>query len=84
MQTVDLDQTLHSVASDLGLHCLPMSLKWDASHKWVKKMHMNLLTNFTNEEKFSKGDNYEIDNFPSVVMGLDTYGRFCCHFYKGQ
>ena len=34
--SVDLNQTQHSVASDLGLHCLPMSLLWDARHKWVK------------------------------------------------
>ena len=33
---VDPDQTPHSAASDLGLHCLPKSLLWDASHKWVK------------------------------------------------
>ena len=26
----DPDQTPHSAASDLGLHCLPMSQKWDA------------------------------------------------------
>ena len=31
MQTVDPDQTPISAASDLGLHCLPMSL-WDARH----------------------------------------------------
>ena len=24
-----------SAASDLGLHCLPMSLLWDTRHKWV-------------------------------------------------
>ena len=24
------------MASDLGLHCLAMSLLWDARHKWVK------------------------------------------------
>ena len=30
------DQTLHSATSDLGLYCLPMSLPWDARHKWVK------------------------------------------------
>ena len=35
----DPDQTPHSVASDLGLHCLPMSLKKDARHIWVK-MHL--------------------------------------------
>ena len=32
----DLDQTPHSVASDLGLHYLPMSHKKDARHIWVK------------------------------------------------
>ena len=32
----DPDQTQHSVASDLGLHCLPMSHKKYARHIWVK------------------------------------------------
>ena len=32
----DPDQTPHSLASDLGLHCLPMSNKKDARHIWVK------------------------------------------------
>ena len=31
--SVDPDQTPHSAASDLGLHCLPMSLLWDTRHK---------------------------------------------------
>ena len=30
---LDPDQTPRSAASDLGLHCLPMSLLWDARHK---------------------------------------------------
>ena len=30
------DRNSHSVASDLGLHCLPMSQKWDARLIWVK------------------------------------------------
>ena len=34
MQT-DADQTPRSAASDVGLHCLPMSFIWDASHKLV-------------------------------------------------
>ena len=34
--SVDPDQTLHSMASDLGLHCLPLSLLWDAGHDRVK------------------------------------------------
>ena len=33
----DPDQTPHSVASDLGLHYLPMSHKKDTRHIWVKK-----------------------------------------------
>ena len=37
MQSVDLDQTPHSVVSDLGLHCLLMSLLWEARFKRVKK-----------------------------------------------
>ena len=32
----DPDQTPHSVASDLGLHCLPMSHKKRARHIWVE------------------------------------------------
>ena len=28
--SIDHDQMLHSTASDLGLHCLPMPLVWDA------------------------------------------------------
>ena len=31
--SVDPDQT--TAASDLGLHCLPMSFLWDARHKWI-------------------------------------------------
>ena len=34
--SVDHDQMPHSAASDLGLHCLPMSHLWDARYKWVK------------------------------------------------
>ena len=34
---VDPDQMTHSAGPDLGLHCLPMSLLWDARLKWVNK-----------------------------------------------
>ena len=33
---VDPDQTPHSVAFELDLHCLAMSLLWDSKLKWVK------------------------------------------------
>ena len=32
---VDLDQTPRFAASEFGLYCLPLSLLWDARHKWV-------------------------------------------------
>ena len=35
--SVNPDQTLQNAASDPGLHCLPMSILWDASIKWVNK-----------------------------------------------
>ena len=31
----DPDQTLHSVASDLGLHCLPITLLGVSRQQWV-------------------------------------------------
>ena len=35
--SVDPDQMPHSVASDLGLHCLPMFFLWDGRLIWVNK-----------------------------------------------
>ena len=37
--SLDPDQMLRSVASDLDLHCLSVSLLWDARLKWVNKKH---------------------------------------------
>ena len=36
VNSVNPDQRPRPAASDLGLHCLPMSLLWDARHKWFK------------------------------------------------
>ena len=33
---------LHSMASNLGLHCLPVTLQEVSRIKWVKNMHMIL------------------------------------------
>ena len=30
-----ITNSVDPAASDHGLHCLPMSLLWDARHKWV-------------------------------------------------
>ena len=38
VNSVDPDQTPRSTASDLGLHCLTMSLLWDAKLKWVNSI----------------------------------------------
>ena len=40
--SVDQDQRLRSAASDLGLHCLPMSLLWNVRLKWFNSFHSNL------------------------------------------
>ena len=32
----DLDQTPHSAASDLGLHCLPITLLWVSDYSGLK------------------------------------------------
>ena len=42
----DSDQMSHSVASDLGLHCLPMSHIKDARHihVWVKNAIILLIS----------------------------------------
>ena len=42
--SVDYDQMQHSAVTDLDLHCLPISLFWDARLKLVKviMVHWNL------------------------------------------
>ena len=48
----DPDQTPHSVASDLGLHYLPMFHKKDARHIWVKNAIILLI--LSQLQKFGK------------------------------
>ena len=36
----DLDQTQCSAASDLGLHCLPITLLWVFRLQWVKAPYL--------------------------------------------
>ena len=40
--SADFDQIPHSVASNLDLHDLPVSLLWDARLKWVNVLDLNL------------------------------------------
>ena len=37
----DPDQTLHSVVSNLGLHCLPITLLGVSRHQWVSEHYMS-------------------------------------------
>ena len=48
---VDPDQTPRSAASDLGLHCLPMSHLWDARHKWVNRGPFSICIPWTGERR---------------------------------
>ena len=43
--SVEPDQTPRSAASDLVLHCLSMSLLWDARGKWAKTFAFYLQNN---------------------------------------
>ena len=52
-KSVDPDQTLHSAASELDLHCLPMYILWDARHKWVKRHQINDASD-TTEQRIDK------------------------------
>ena len=36
----DPDQTPHSAASDLGLHCLPITLLWVSRLQWVINIYL--------------------------------------------
>ena len=39
---VDPDQTPHNVASDLGLHCSPITLFQVSKYEWVKELQVYL------------------------------------------
>ena len=43
--SVDPDQTPHSAASELGLHCLPRSRLWEARHIWDKTDFLYVFSN---------------------------------------
>ena len=45
--SVDSDQMPHFAASDLGQHCLAMSLLWDASLEWINLRELGRLGRFS-------------------------------------
>ena len=54
--SVDADQTPRYAASDLGLHCLPMSQLLDARPKWVKTRQQEAKWNCSNFRAAKVGD----------------------------
>ena len=61
------DQTPRSAASDLGLHCLPMSQKWDARLIWV--LNSKIIYNFS--WSCTKVSNYS--EFVFITTALSNY-----------
>ena len=52
--SVDPDQTPRSVASDLDLHSLQLSVFWDARYKWVNGSIVLKNRHFFIQERFNK------------------------------
>ena len=67
--SVDPDQTPHFAASDLGLHCLPMPLLWDAGHKWVNRVR---------KKKYFRSISYCLQNY----ISYNGVWRIHCRFRR--
>ena len=52
--SVDPYQTPCSVASDQGVHCLPMSLLWSVRHEWFKHIKRDCALQTSNEQSNRK------------------------------
>ena len=76
LNSEDPDQTPRTAASDLGLHCLPMSLLWDARYNWVKKSR--ILTLFSSEIYFWDGDKNHASTLYEFIGINDTKKYLLC------
>ena len=77
-QTVETDQTPHKVASDLGLHCLPMSNKKTLGLYELNEIGNKLYTRKTKQLKFGNKHRY-VDNLCMTLYknkGLQRQGLF--------
>ena len=63
--SVGPDQTPRTAASDLGLHCLSMSLLWNARYKWFNVPLLSLVDPF-----------WRCD-CPAGVKGAGCYSLYC-------
>ena len=69
--SVDPDQTPHSAASDLGLHCLPMSLLWNLGINGFSILFIILLISF---HKFTL--DFKVDFL--LLFSRETTSVTCC------
>ena len=76
--SVDPDQTPRSAASDLGLHCLPMSHLWDARNKWVN--NQNFLVQWTLVISNSNGPEMSVRDTSSLTRVEISTDR-CVEFW---
>ena len=64
--SADPDQTPHNAASDLGLHCLPMPLLWDARLKWVQPIPVSLKIEYRLSRYTGTSVKYSLANYTAV------------------
>ena len=90
---VDPDQMLHSAVSDLGLHCLSMSLLWDARLKCVKSWTFVLFSCYILLSQYTVVDlitahapisaqssNLVVFRLQPVYFYLLLYRNICCGY----
>ena len=65
---VDSDKMPHLAASDLGLHCLPMSPLWSTRYQWVNTCILNSLTRKKQTTKFSSANFQKKIISPSYII----------------
>ena len=71
---------LRSMASDLGLHCLPMSLLWDARLKWVNRDNA-VDTRLSPSTQFLIGNFYGLPISCAVSQKLNVIFLFFFPFF---
>ena len=75
----DPNQTPHSEASDLGLHCLPMSQKWGARLIWVNIPYVCLLSNKNLFTSSGRKTGRIVSYFHFLVHVIAPVSEYDCH-----
>ena len=63
----DPDQMPHSAASDLGLHCLPITLLWVSRLQWVKPV---LFASVKNQKKWTEQIQMDVSSHPIWIYSV--------------